>query len=108
MPARNKLGLVAEVDLDKPNASVPPRRVPVYGNISDVPGSPPLRPRLFRECFCAMYPDLHLDARAEPVEDRHEAIQGEPREICVADAREVGRRNAGSAVRRAHGQAFPV
>ena len=29
----------------------------------------------------------------EPVDDRHEAINGEPFEVRVADAREVGRRS---------------
>lgn len=54
------------------------------------------------------YPDLHLDARSEPVDDRHEAIHGEPPEVRIADAREVRRRNAGAAVRGAHSQVFPV
>jgi hypothetical protein len=37
----------------------------------------PSRPRLLRDCFRAMHPDLHLDARAEPVDDRYEAVNGE-------------------------------
>jgi hypothetical protein len=40
--------------------------------------------------------------------DRHEAIDGQPSEIRVANAREVGRRNAGSVMRSAHSQAFPI
>jgi hypothetical protein len=55
-----------------------------------------------------MHPSLHLDARAEQVEDRREAIDGEPPEVRMADAREAGRRNTGSTVRSAHGRAFPV
>src|ERR1039457_2815105 len=58
--------------------------------------------------FSGPYYDFHLDPRAEPVDDRHEAVNGEPPEVCVADAREVGPRDAGAGMRGAHGQAFPV
>ena len=42
----------------------------------------------------ATHPDLHLHPRPKPVDDRHEAIDGEPPEVRIPDAREVGRRNA--------------
>ena len=44
----------------------------------------------------------------QPVEDRHKAIDGEPREIRIAKAREIGRRDPGPAVRGPHGQSLPV
>ena len=59
-------------------------------------------------CFNAMHADFHFDARAEAVEDRHQAINGEATEIGVADAREVRRCNARSGVSRAHGQLVSV
>src|SRR5208282_5185618 len=65
-------------------------------------------PRLLGDCFSATHAHLYLDARAEPVDDRHEAINGEPSEVRVADAREVGRRNACAPVRPPHGQVFPI
>jgi hypothetical protein len=46
--------------------------------------------------------------RPEPVEDRDEAIAGEPPQVRIADAREIGRRRSGAAVRGAHSQAFPI
>ena len=61
-----------------------------------------------RDRFSAAHPNVYLDARTEPVDDRHKTIDGESPEVRVADAREVSRRNAGSAVRGAHGQAFSV
>src|SRR5579863_4206558 len=61
-----------------------------------------------RDRFSAPHPNSYLDARTEPVDDRHKAIDGESPEVLVADSREVSRRNAGSAVRGAHSQAFPV
>ena len=39
------------------------------------------------------HPDIDLYSRPERVDDRHEAIDGKPPEVRVADAREVGRRN---------------
>ena len=56
----------------------------------------------------APHPDFHLHARPEPVEDRHQAIDGEPPEVRIADAREVGGRNPCAAVCGAHAQAFPI
>src|ERR1700692_462499 len=61
-----------------------------------------------RDRYSAPHPNFYLDARTEPVDDRHKAIDGESPEVRVADAREVSRRNAGSAVRGADGQAFPI
>jgi hypothetical protein len=55
-----------------------------------------------------MHSNLHLDARPEPVDDRHKAIGSEPPEVCISDAREVGRRNPSAAVRSAHSQALPI
>ena len=68
----------------------------------------PLRPRLLRDWFSAIQPDLYLDTRPEPVEGRDEAIAGEPPQVRIADAREIGRRRSGAAVRGAHSQAFPI
>ena len=31
-----------------------------------------------RGCFSAMHLDFHVHARPEPVDDRHEAVHGEP------------------------------
>jgi len=58
--------------------------------------------------FSASHFDLHFHSRPEPVDDRHEAIDGEPPEVRVADAREVGRRNPGAALCAADAQALPV
>jgi len=51
---------------------------------------------------------FHLDARSQPVDDRHEAIDGEAPEVGVAYARKVSRRRARAAMRPTHAQAFPV
>jgi hypothetical protein len=59
-------------------------------------------------CFCAPHSDFNLDPRAEPINDGHKAIDGEPFEVCIADAREVGGGNSRAAVRRAHAQSLPV
>ena len=40
--------------------------------------------------FSAPYPDSHSHARCQPVDDRHEAIDGKPSEVRIADPREVG------------------
>jgi len=53
-------------------------------------------------------PDSHFHARPEPVEDRHQAIDGEAAEIRIADTREVGCRDPGAPMSRAHAQAFPI
>jgi hypothetical protein len=53
-------------------------------------------------------PSLHLDARAETVNDRHETIHREPAKIRVANTREVGSRDARAAVRGADRQVFPI
>jgi hypothetical protein len=70
--------------------------------------STPSRPRVLRDSFSAVHSNLYLDARPEPVDDRHEAIGSEPSEVCISDAREVGRSNPSAAVRSAHGQALPI
>ena len=44
----------------------------------------------------------------EPVDDRHKAIDRETVQVCVADAREVGRGDAGTAMGGTDGQAFTV
>ena len=59
-------------------------------------------------CFNAPYSDFNLYPRAEPVYDGHEPINGEPFKVCVADAREVSRRNSRATVRRAYAQALTV
>ena len=55
-----------------------------------------------------MHPHGDLEPRAQPVDDRHEAIDGEPRKIRIANAREVRGGNSGAIVGRAKGQMFPV
>jgi hypothetical protein len=67
-----------------------------------------LRRRLVRGCFQPPHFDFHIDARSQPIDDRHKPIHGEPPEICVADARKVRRGNPRAVVRGAHGQVFPV
>src|SRR5207247_1102398 len=54
------------------------------------------------------YFDLHLDCRAEPVHDRHKAVNSKSAEVCIADAREIGCCNSCSIMRAAHAQFFPV
>jgi hypothetical protein len=63
---------------------------------------------LGRHCFTAPHSDSHFHTRPEPVDDRHEAIDCEPPEVGIANAREVGRRNPGAAVRCAHAQTVAV
>src|SRR5713101_6097144 len=58
--------------------------------------------------FTAPHSDSHFHTRPEPVDDRHEAIDSESFEVGIANAREVGRRNPGAAVRRAHAQTVTV
>ena len=53
-------------------------------------------------------PDLHLNARSEPVDDRHQPIDDEPSEVRITDAREIGRGNRCAAVRATHAQALSV
>ena len=48
-----------------------------------------------------MQANLDLHAGAETVDDRHDAIDTEPPEVRVADAREIGRGNASDAMRSA-------
>ena len=54
--------------------------------------------------------DRDLDAHVpiEPIEDTHQPVDGEPVELDLADAREVGRRDAGSCFGIAHGQPLGV
>jgi hypothetical protein len=58
--------------------------------------------------FSPAHPDFHFDVRPEPVENRHQAIDGEAAEIGAADTREVGGRNSGAGMSRADAQAFPI
>ena len=41
------------------------------------------------------HPNFYIDARPEPVDDGHQAVDGEAIQVRIADAREVGRRDAG-------------
>jgi hypothetical protein len=59
-------------------------------------------------CYGAAYADIHFNPGAEPVNDRHEAIDGKSREIRIANAREVGGGNPSASVRGANAQALPV
>ena len=68
----------------------------------------PSQAHLLRGGISASHLDLDFHARAEPVEDRHKAIDGEPPEVRVTNAREIGRRNARATVCRAHRQVFPI
>src|SRR5579872_3614865 len=61
-----------------------------------------LSPHLVPCLFSPAHPDFHLYARSEPVQDRHKPIQSKPPEVRISDAREVGCRNPGAAVRGAH------
>jgi hypothetical protein len=63
---------------------------------------------VLRCCFSAPHSDSHFHTRPEPVDDRHEAIDCEPPEVGIANAREVGRRNSGAAVCCADAQTVPV
>jgi len=67
-----------------------------------------LRQRLAIDWFGAPHADFHVDARTGPVDDRHQATDSEPPEVRIADAREIGRRNAGSIVRGAQGKTIPI
>jgi len=69
---------------------------------------PLLGGHILRDGFSQLHPDFHFHAQPEPVEDRHQAIDSETPEIRVADTREVGCRNAGAPMSRAHAQAFPI
>src|SRR6058998_339572 len=68
----------------------------------------PLRPRFMRGCFSAMHPDFHFHPRPEPVDDRHEAVHGEPPQLRMADAGEVCGCNPGAVVRGPHSQVFAI
>lgn len=54
------------------------------------------------------HPDFHLDARPQAVEHRDEPVSREASEVGMANAREIGRGNAGTSLRDARRQAFPV
>jgi hypothetical protein len=58
--------------------------------------------------FRASHPDFHIDARAEPVDDRDEAIHREPPQVRIPNPREVSRRDPRSAMRGAYSQVFPI
>lgn len=70
-------------------------------------GDPPLG-RWSCKCLTAVNVDLNLDARAETIDDRNEAVEGEAAQVGVADAGEVGGGNAGLRVGGADGELFPV
>jgi hypothetical protein len=59
--------------------------------------------RLVRNRRRRPHPYFHFDPRPEPVDDCHKSVNGEAPEVRVADAREVGRRDAGAFVCGAHG-----
>ena len=61
----------------------------------------PSWPWLLSDWSSAMHPHLHFHARAEPVDDGHEAMHSEPPKIRIAYAREAGSRTAGPIMRRA-------
>src|SRR5450432_1419278 len=63
---------------------------------------------LFSSRFFSTHPHLYLDPRAEPVKNCHKTVQGEPCEIRIAYSGEVGCGDAGTGMRGAHGEAFPV
>ena len=48
--------------------------------------------------FSPPHLDFHFHARPEPLQDGHQAIDGETPEISIADTREVGCRNGGAAM----------
>jgi hypothetical protein len=50
----------------------------------------------------------HLDSSAEPVDDRHEPIDGEATEIGVSNARKISRRYPCASLRLTGAQAFLV
>ena len=52
--------------------------------------------------------EFHLQARAEPVQDGHQAIHREPPQIGIADARKIGRRDPGATLRHTNTQTLPV
>jgi hypothetical protein len=64
--------------------------------------------RLVSHRIGGSHPDLHFYTRAEPIDDRHQAINREAVEVRIADARKIGSRDARTTVRAAHGQVFPV
>jgi len=54
------------------------------------------------------YLDPYFDARAEPVDYRDEAVDGEPSEVCIADARKVGCGSSRAVVGSAYAQSLPI
>ena len=56
------------------------------------------------------YGNRHLDAdiAVEPVEDAHQPVHSEAVELDLADAREIGRSDAGAGLGIANGQLFLV
>lgn len=67
-----------------------------------------LRCRFMNNCFGPSHTDFHVDPRPKPIDDRNEAIDSEPPEVRIPDARKVGRCNPRSTMRCAHGQVFPI
>ena len=50
----------------------------------------------------------HLDARAEPVDDRHQPVDGEAPEIGIADTGKVHCGNSGAGMRLPNRKTFTV
>src|ERR1017187_4070776 len=67
-----------------------------------------LRGRTVPGDFCGPDPDIHLHARPEPVDDRHQAIGSKPRKVRIANTGEVGRRDPCTSLRGAHAETFPI
>ena len=59
-------------------------------------------------CLGPPHANGHFDSRSEFHKGSHQAIDRESSQVCVADAREVGRRNTGLRVRRANRDAPTV
>ncbi len=52
--------------------------------------------------------DFYLYMRSEPIEDREEAVEGEAAKVGIADAREIGRGDAGQRMGGTDGQFPPI
>src|ERR1700722_590666 len=75
---------------------------------ADLRSRPGLREHPMLDRFRASPPDFHIDARAEPIDDRDEAIHREPPQVRIPNPREVSRRDPRSAMRGAYSQVFPI
>jgi hypothetical protein len=61
-----------------------------------------------RSAFGGAHTDFYFDTRPETVEHRDEPVSREASEIGMANARKIGRRDAGPRLRTSHRQALPV